>query len=96
VLSAHLRGLFAVTGVSNDFKRILHVFEGGGLQFINVTQNFLIFIRKKCNKFRSSPNLKSYLHMRIKIILGGELSFLGTVSISCSLRSYTSVQIGRA
>jgi len=47
------------------FKAILQALEGE-LKFIDVTQNFKIFIRKKCNKIRSSPNLESYLHMRIK------------------------------
>jgi len=32
---------------------------GGGLKYIDVTQNFKIFIRKKCNKIPSSPNLES-------------------------------------
>jgi len=46
------------------FKAILQALKGGGrLKFIEVTQNFKIFIRKKCNK--------NYLHMRIKIILAG-------------------------
>jgi len=39
------------------FKAILQALEGGELKFIDVTQNFKIFIRKKC-KIRSSPNLE--------------------------------------
>jgi len=46
------------------------------MTFIDITQNFKDFIRKKCNEIRSSPNLESYLHMRIKIIFGGGGCFL--------------------
>jgi len=44
------------------FKAILHALVGG-LKFIDVTQNFKIFIRKNVAKFaRLSSNLESYLH----------------------------------
>jgi len=42
------------------FKAKLQALEGG-LKFIDVTQNFKIFIWKKCNKICSSPNLESDL-----------------------------------
>jgi len=47
------------------FKAILQALEGGRLKFIDVTQNLKIFIRKKYNKIRSSPNLERDLQMRI-------------------------------
>jgi len=65
------RGLFVAMGYLMTFKAILQALEGGELKFIDVTQNFKIFIRKKCNKIRSSPNPESYLHMQIKIIVRG-------------------------
>jgi len=58
------------------FKAILQALEGGGLKFIDVTQNFKILTRKKCNKIRSFLNLESDLQMRIKIILGKVGCFL--------------------
>jgi len=73
-LSEHLRGLFAAIGGSIDFQSNIASVRGGrggGLKFIDVTQNFRIFIQKKFNKIRLSPNLESYLHMRIRIILAG-------------------------
>jgi len=61
------------------YKAILQALEGGGIKFIDVTQNFKIFIRKKCNKICMSPNLESDLQMRIKIILeeGAVLIIIG-------------------
>jgi len=47
------------------FKALLQALEERGLKFIDVTQNFMIFIRKKCNNIRTSPNLESDLQMRI-------------------------------
>jgi len=49
------------------FKAILQALRGGGgLKFIDVTTNFMLFYFKKCNKIRLSPNVVSYLHMRIE------------------------------
>jgi len=65
------------------FKAILQTLQGEGLKFIDVsvTQNFTIFIRKKCYKIRLFPNLKSDLIRCIKIILEGGLFFTYLLSI---------------
>jgi len=61
-LSAHLCGLFAAVGVSNDFySNIASVGDGGRggeLKFIDVTQNFEIFIQKNVTNLARLQTLK--------------------------------------
>jgi len=64
------------------FKPMLQELEGG-LKFIDITQNFKIFIRKKCNKIRSSPNLEKLPAHAQKNNIGGAVFYL---FISCNLR----------
>jgi len=54
------------------FKAIFQAFRGGGLKFIDFTTKFRLFIPKKCNKICWSPNLESYLHMRVEKNIEGK------------------------
>jgi len=57
------------------FEAILQSLEGVGIKFIDVTQNFKIVYSEKCSKFRSSPNLESYVHAQ-KNNIGGSCFLL--------------------
>jgi len=89
--------VFAAIRVSNDFKAILQALEGWErAKFIDITQKFKIFIQKKYNKIRSSPNLESYMHMRIKNNIGGWGCFLLINKLQPKIIYSSAAQTGRA
>jgi len=71
------------------FKAMFQAFRGGGLKFIDITTNFRLFYSKKnVTKFFWSPNLESYLQMRMENNIGGGDCFLINTVI-CGLRQFT-------